>query len=118
MFPWGNQDWNIVDIMSDMPWVDDDGRVIPEFPWSREDNCHPKDKDCIKDTGPSSWIFDQDMKERMAEAWDDAIQAPSDLGEMPGGWYVPSVYTPNPVDSGDQIEEGIEIIPDIIRLYD
>ncbi len=117
MFPWGNQDWNIVDIMSDMPWVDDEGRVIPEFPFIRDDDCHPKDKNCVKDTGPTSWIFNRNMKENMAETWDDAVSAPGDMGQMPGGWYMPSVYTPNPIDSGDQLEEGIEIIPEIIRLY-
>ena len=55
-----------------------------------------------------SW-FDKD---KMADAWDDMINAPSDMGEMPGGWSAPEVSMPNPVDVGDEFERAARDMPD------
>ena len=74
----------------DMPW---DSKSMP---WSSK-----------KGRG-GSW-FDKD---KMADAWDDMINAPSDMGEMPGGWSAPSVSMPNPVDVGDEFDRAARDLPD------
>jgi len=57
--------------------------------------------------GPSSWFGNgRGPKEGMSRAWDDMINAPSEMGTMPGGWEFPSVSVPNPVDSADELGKG------------
>ena len=46
------------------------------------------------------------------------INAPSNMGKMPGGWYAPEVYMPNPVDMGDQFKDTIKDLPEQIRDMD
>ena len=49
--------------------------------------------------------------------YDDLLNAPSEMGEMPPGWTAPSISVPNPIDVGDQLEEASkEIGPDMIQL--
>jgi len=55
--------------------------------------------------GPSSW-FTGNPKDGLANMWDDMLEAPSEMGTMPGGWRAPSVSVPNPVDVGDQFGEA------------
>jgi hypothetical protein len=58
-------------------------------------------------------------KDRFADAWDDMLNAPSDMGEMPGGWTAPSVGVPNPVDVGDEFGTAAEDLPTQMRnVYD
>jgi len=78
--------------------------------WSRKDM--PFDQQ-----NPTDWFQPGDPKEGLAIMWDDLISAPDDLGTMPGGWYVPSVSVPNPVDLEDQMEKASKEIPDLIRVY-
>ena len=40
-------------------------------------------------------------KDWFGDSWDDMLNAPSDMGELPGGFYAPSVSVPNPVDVGE-----------------
>lgn len=66
---------------------------------------------------PGSWFDPSDPKEGMAQMWDDLLNAPSEMGEMPPGWTAPSISVPNPIDVGDQLEEASqEIGPDMIQL--
>jgi hypothetical protein len=37
--------------------------------------------------------------------WDDMINAPSEMGEMPGGWNAPSISVPNPVEIGSEFRK-------------
>lgn len=37
------------------------------------------------------------------EAWDKSINAPYDMGRMPGGWRAPSLSSPDPVTVGDAV---------------
>lgn len=66
---------------------------------------------------PTDWFNPGDPKEGLAIMWDDLISSPDDLGTMPGGWYVPSVSVPNPVDLEDQMEKATKEVPDLIRIY-
>jgi len=67
-------------------------------------------------SGPSRWM--NPNKRNMEQGWDDMINAPSRMGEMPGGWTAPEVSMPNPVDMGDQIQENIEDLPEQVRDMD
>ena len=50
----------------------------------------------------------------MSRNWDDMLNAPSRMGEMPGGWEAPSISAPNPVDVGDDIDNAARDLPDQI----
>jgi hypothetical protein len=52
-----------------------------------------------------------DPKESMSDGWDDMLNAPSRMGEMPGGWYAPSVSVPNPVDVTEELGDAAKDVP-------
>ena len=82
----------------------------PDSFWSRKE--FP-----FNEQNPTDWFQPGDPKEGMAIMWDDLIAAPDDLGTMPGGWNVPSISVPNPVDLEDQLEKASKEVPDLIRVY-
>ncbi len=67
---------------------------------------------------PSHW-FRGGPKEGLANMWEDMINAPNRMGEMPPGWSFPEVSVPNPVDVGDQFgvagQDAAKEAPDFIR---
>lgn len=67
-------------------------------------------------SGPSSWM--NPSKGNMERGWDDMINAPSRMGEMPGGWNAPEVSMPNPIDIGDQMQDNVEDLPDQVKNMD
>ena len=83
---------------SSMPW--DSGRGGRSMPW---------------DSGRGGWM----NKDKFADGWDDMLNSPSDMGEMPGGFTAPSVSMPNPVDVGDEFDRAARDAPDQMRnVYD
>ena len=85
----------------DAPW--DSGRGGRSMPWSRGKK------------GSGGWMD----REWFADTWDDMINAPADMGEMPGGWYAPTISTPNPVDVGDEFGTAAQDMPTQMRnVYD
>ena len=100
--PWNNSRGN------SMPWSSNRGSSMPwdnrrggrSMPW---------------DSGRDGWMD----KDRFANRWDDMLNAPSDMGEMPGGFTAPSVSAPNPVDVGDEFQDAARDAPDQMRnVYD
>ena len=67
-------------------------------------------------SGPGKWMHPS--KRNLEQGWDDMLNAPSRMGEMPGGWTAPSVSMPNPVDMADQIQENVKDLPEQIRDMD
>ncbi|MBG7610342.1 MAG: hypothetical protein IZT55_05695 [Anaerolineae bacterium] len=67
-------------------------------------------------SGPGTWM--NPNKDNMEQGWDDMINAPSRMGEMPGGWNAPEVSMPNPVDVGDQFQDNVKDLPEQIRNMD
>jgi len=63
--------------------------------------------------GPNSWTHPN--KRNFRNGWDDMLNAPSRMGEMPGGWTAPSISMPNPVDVGDQFQQNARNLPDQMR---
>ena len=100
--PWSNNGG------SSMPWSGNRGSSMPwdnrrggsNMPW---------------DSGRGGWMD----KDRFANRWDDMLNAPSDMGELPGGYTAPSVSAPNPVDVGDEFQDAARDAPDQMRnVYD
>jgi hypothetical protein len=82
-----------------MPW--DSKRGGRSMPW--------------QDSGRGGWM----NKDRFADGWDDMLNAPSDMGEMPGGFTAPSISVPNPVDVGEQFDDAARDVPGQMRnVYD
>lgn len=79
--PWDSGPWN-------PDWMDNRG-------WNRND---------VFDDWPGSWFDPEDPRGSMSKMWDDVLEAPNEMGEMPGGWTAPSISVPNPVDVGDEFE--------------
>ncbi len=67
-------------------------------------------------SGPDSWM--NPNKGNMERGWDDMINSPSRMGEMPGGWTAPEVSMPNPVDMGDQMQDNVEDLPEQMKNMD
>ena len=61
--------------------------------------------------GPSEWFDQDDYKDGLGDMWDDLLNAPSNVGKMPGGWYAPTISVPNPVDVGDEFENAMTDAP-------
>ena len=98
--PWGGS--------RNMPW--DSGRGGRSTPWGGRSM--PWDSG----RGGRGGFMDKD---RFADSWDDMLNAPSDMGEMPGGWTAPSVSVPNPVDVGDEFGTAAEDLPTQMQnVYD
>jgi len=64
-------------------------------------------------SGPSTWM--NPSKQNWENAWDDMINSPSRMGEMPGGWTAPEVTMPNPIDMGDQFQDNVKDLPEQMR---
>jgi hypothetical protein len=64
-------------------------------------------------SGPSKWMSPN--KRNWENSWDDMINAPSRMGEMPGGWTAPEVSVPNPIDMGDQMQDNVRDLPDQMK---
>ncbi len=101
------------------PWGNGRGARMPfesNFtPWSR------RFWDELGDGGDNpfrnmdEWMKPGDPKEGAAQMWDDLLNAPSEMGKMPGGWTAPSISVPNPIDVGDEFRNAAEDMPDEMR---
>ena len=105
---------------SSMPW--DSGRGGSSMPWDSKRGGRSMPWDSGRggrnkpwDSGRGGWMD----KDKFADRWDDVLNAPSDMGEMPGGFTAPSVSAPNPVDVGDEFDRAARDAPDQMRnVYD
>lgn len=64
-------------------------------------------------SGPSTWM--RPNKRNWEQGWDDMINSPSRMGEMPGGWTAPEVTMPNPIDMGDQMQDNVKDLPEQMK---
>jgi hypothetical protein len=96
---------------SSMPW--DSGRGGSKMPWDSGRGGRSMPWGGKKGRGG---FMDKDS---FADSWDDMLNAPSDMGELPGGLNAPSVSVPNPVDVGDEFDDAARDVPGQMRnVYD
>lgn len=97
---------------SKMPW--ESGRGGSRMPWESKRGGSRMPWESSRG-GRDGWM----SKDRFSDAWDDMLNKPSDMGEMPGGWTAPSVSMPNPVDVGDEFGDAARDAPEQMRdVYD
>ncbi|MEA1889050.1 MAG: hypothetical protein U9N50_04635 [Pseudomonadota bacterium] len=76
-------------------------------------------RDGIWGMHPDEWMT-SNPEDGFSYMWDDMINAPSEMGEMPGGWNAPSISMPNPVDVGSEFRREApnlaREIPDMINV--
>lgn len=82
------------------------------MPWGGNNNRFGNNK-FWGNSGPSKWM--NPSKDNWENSWDDMINAPSRMGDMPGGWTAPEVTMPNPIDIGDQFQDNLKDLPDQMR---
>jgi hypothetical protein len=102
---------------SNSPFNNNNAAPWESWPFGGQDSFWNRKELPFKNQNPTDWFKPGDPKEGIAIMWDDVIAAPDDLGTMPGGWHVPSVSVPNPIDLEDQLEQASKEIPDLIRVY-
>ncbi len=73
------------------PWNDNSANYGPDTRW-------------FTDT-PRRWMR-HGPKEGAGQVFDDFLDAPSRMGDMPGGWSAPTISVPNPIDVADELERG------------
>jgi hypothetical protein len=69
--------------------------------------------------GDTRYLWPDYYTDFTGDVWDKMINAPYDMGRMPGGWQFPSISTPDPVTVSDAIanqvppfaEEAAKMVP-------
>lgn len=107
--PWGNRGWGNNNRRGPIPFESN------FTPWSVRfwDELGDGGKNPLKDMG--DWFDPSEPREGMGDMWDDLLNAPADMGKMPGGWTAPSVSVPNPVDVQKEFEDTAKDMPDEAR---
>ncbi len=72
--------------------------------WWGNDSDYGPDVDWFTNT-PRRWMR-QGPKDGAGQMFDDFLDAPSRMGDMPGGWSAPTISIPNPIDVADELESG------------
>ncbi len=78
------------------PWRNNNNSALPFFP--NTVNTGRK-----KAWGDIRHIWPDFYTDFTDEAWDKSMNAPYDMGRMPGGWRAPSLSSPDPVTVGDAV---------------
>ncbi len=60
-----------------------------------------------KPWGDTRYIWPDFYTDATGNLWDDMLNAPYDIGRMPGGWRAPSLSTPDPVTVGDAVANQV-----------
>lgn len=80
----------------------------------------PEVKKETKPWGDTRYIWPDFYTEQSSDLWDKMINAPHELGYMPGGWRFPSFSSPDPVTVGDavanQVPPIVEEVPNFMNF--
>jgi hypothetical protein len=79
------------------PWRNNNNSVLPPFFPNTMNTGRKKAWGDIRHIWPDFYTDFTD------EAWDKSMNAPYDMGRMPGGWRAPSLSSPDPVTVGDAV---------------
>lgn len=80
----------------------------------------PEVKKETKPWGDTRYIWPDFYTDQTSELWDNMINAPHELGYLPGGWRFPSFSSPDPVTVGDavanQVPPIVEEVPNFMNF--
>ena len=65
-----------------------------------------------KPWGDTRYIWPDFYTDATGDMWDNMVNAPYDMGRMPGGWQFPSLSSPDPVTVGDAVSNQFPPIMD------
>ncbi len=77
------------------PWQNGNNNTMPFFPQQKTNK--------KKAWGDTRHIWPDFYTDFTEEIWDQGVNAPYDVGRMPGGWRAPSLSSPDPVTVGDAV---------------
>ncbi|MEN8213303.1 MAG: hypothetical protein ABFR19_02970 [Pseudomonadota bacterium] len=110
--PWSgkNTPWSRGMNTRDMPWGRR-GFSSRSMPWGGRDSDFPffgdnKFTDKFFDKFDEFDDDDDGMREFLDDMWDETINAPYEMGEMPGGARAPSFAVPGPAEIADEFQSG------------
>lgn len=72
----------------------------------------PQPKKVVKPWGDTRYIWPDFYTDFTGDFWDEMINAPNQMGYMPGGWKFPSLSSPDPVTVGDAVANQMPPIMD------
>nr|CAA6830074.1 MAG: Unknown protein [uncultured Thiotrichaceae bacterium] len=72
----------------------------------------PQPKKEVKPWGDTRYIWPDFYTDFTGDFWDEMINAPYQMGYMPGGWRFPTLSTPDPVTVGDAVANQVPPILD------
>jgi hypothetical protein len=70
-----------------------------------------------KPWGDTRYIWPDFYTDATGDMWDNMVNAPYDMGRMPGGWQFPSLSSPDPVTVGDAITNQFPPIMDEVPNF-
>jgi hypothetical protein len=77
-------------------------RQMPPYGMRPPPPLPPKKKE-VKPWGDTRYIWPDFYTDFTGDVWDKMINAPYEMGYMPGGWRFPSLSSPDPITVGDAI---------------
>ncbi len=79
------------------PWKNNNNSSMPFFPQAKNTTGKKNAWGDVRHIWPDFYTEFTD------EVWDKSVNAPYDMGRMPGGWRAPSLSSPDPVTVGDAV---------------
>jgi len=70
-----------------------------------------------KPWGDTRYIWPDFYTDATGDMWDNMVNAPYDMGRMPGGWRFPSLSSPDPVTVGDAVTNQFPPIMDEVPNF-
>ena len=70
-----------------------------------------------KPWGDTRHIWPDFYTDSTGDMWDDMMNAPYNMGRMPGGWRAPSLSTPDPVTVGDAVANQVPPVIDEVPNF-
>lgn len=70
-----------------------------------------------KPWGDTRYIWPDFYTDATGDMWDNMMNAPYDMGRMPGGWRFPSLSSPDPVTVGDAVTNQFPPIMDEVPNF-
>ncbi len=89
----------------------------PQYPMKQRPPFKKKVKKKKKPWGDTRYIWPDFYTDATGDMWDSMMNAPYDMGRMPGGWRAPSLSSPDPVTVGDAVTNQFPPVIDEIPNF-